>query len=61
MKRIENKKLEFFLASIIEFTFLVIVFPFKSNFIFNPLVISGLDFDKLDLILQRLSLGGPID
>ncbi len=33
----------------------------KWNGQMGSVVISGLDLDKLDLILQRLSLGGPID
>ncbi len=33
----------------------------KWNGLTGSVVISGLDLDKLDLILQRLSLGGPID
>ncbi len=33
----------------------------KWNGLTGSVVISGLDLDKLDLILQRLSLGGPIE
>ncbi len=33
----------------------------KWNGMTGSVVISGLDLDKLDLILQRLSLGGPIE